>query len=90
MQLNLSEQQKDNRTRTLFLNGSHLDLMEMNQTTGGMEGMEMNEGSPQQQQNAIIITAASIVPELPLALPVAGTAIAIAIAIAQRVKIRVG
>jgi hypothetical protein len=96
MQLSVSEQQKDNRITSLFLNGSHLDLIEMNQTTGsaqGMEGMEMDEASPQQEQqqqgNAVIITGASVLPELPLALPVAGVGIATAIAIARKIKIRI-
>jgi hypothetical protein len=76
MELEVSEVQKDdNGTTTLFLNDTHLDLIEMNQTLeGGMEGMEeMNmeerpiEGGS--QQNAIVITAATVVPDCPPGLP---------------------
>jgi hypothetical protein len=81
MELEVSEQQKHNGTTSLFLNGTHLDLMEMNQTSeGGMQGMEetgMEERDMEggaSQQNAIVITAATVVPEFPLSLTL-GTAI---------------
>jgi hypothetical protein len=85
MQMNVSQvQQSDNRTTSLLLNGSHLDLLGMmNQTSEGegggegMQGMEGIEGMDMEQttieagtqQNAIVITGASIVPEFPLSLP---------------------
>jgi hypothetical protein len=74
MQMNVTqvEQQSDNRTTSLLLNGSHLDLLQMtNQTSGGdddggggmqrMEGMNMTQPTTDagRQQNAIIITAAA-------------------------------
>jgi hypothetical protein len=77
MQMNVTQvqqQQSDNRTTSLLLNGSHLDLLEMtNQTSGGdddgggmqgmegMEGMNMTQTTTDagRQQNAIIITAAA-------------------------------
>jgi hypothetical protein len=80
MQMNVSQVQSDNRTTSLFLNGSHLDLLEMmnNQTSageggGGMQGMEGMEGIDMEQttmdvgsqQNAIVITSAITVPEFP-------------------------
>lgn len=76
MQMNVSQVQSDNQTRTLLLNGSHLDLVEMmNETSGegdmqgmeGMEGMDVEQTTMEAgtQQNATIITAATIVPEFP-------------------------
>jgi hypothetical protein len=72
MQMNVTQvqQQSDNRTTSLLLNGSHLDLLQMrNQTSGGddgggmqgMEGMNMTQSTTYAgtQQNAIIITAAA-------------------------------
>jgi hypothetical protein len=74
MQMNVTQvqQQSDNRTTSLLLNGSHLDLLQMsNQTSGGdnddgggmqgMEGMNMTQLTTdvERQQNAIIITAAA-------------------------------
>jgi hypothetical protein len=75
MELEVSEVQKDNGTTTLFVNGTHLDLMEMNQTSeggmDGMEGMDMEERAMEggSQQNAIVITAPTVVPEFPPGLP---------------------
>ena len=42
MKLEVTEEQKDDRTTTLFLNETHLDVMQINQS-GSMEGMEMEE-----------------------------------------------
>jgi hypothetical protein len=78
MKLEVTEEQKDDRTTTLFLNETHLDVMQMNQS-GSMEGMEMEESD---QQNAIVITATSVIPEFPLAIPVEGTAIVAALIVA--------
>jgi hypothetical protein len=84
MELKVSEEQKDDRTTTLILNGTHLDVIQMNQSGGSMEGMEMEDS----QQNTIVITATSVVPEFPFALPVAGAAIAAALVVARKVRIR--
>jgi hypothetical protein len=78
MKLEVTEEQKDDRTTTLFLNETHLDVMQMNQS-GSMEGMEMEESD---QQNAIVITATSVIPEFPLAIPVEETAIVAALIVA--------
>lgn len=80
MKLEVTEEHRDDRTTTtLFLNGTHLDVMQMNQS-GSMEGMEIEESD---QQNAIIITTAtSVIPEFPLAIPVAGAAIVAALIVA--------
>ena len=73
MQMNVTQlQQSDTTITSLFLNGSHLDLLQMmtNQTSTGdnsnmqaMEGMNMNMTQSTTalgtQQNAIIITAAA-------------------------------
>jgi hypothetical protein len=73
MQMNVTQvqQQSDNRTTSLLLNGSHLDLLQMtDQASGGdedgsgmqrMEGMNMTQSATdvRRQQNAIIITAAA-------------------------------
>jgi hypothetical protein len=85
MELMVTEEQKDDRTTTLILNGTHLDMMQMNES-GSMEGMEMEEA---QQQNTIVITATSVVPEFPFALPVAGAAIAAALAVARKIRTRI-
>ena len=85
MELMVTEEQKDDRMTTLILNGTHLDVMQMNES-GGMEGMEMEEP---QQQNAIVITATSVVPEFPFALPVAGAAIAAALIVARKIRTRI-
>jgi hypothetical protein len=77
MELEVTEEHKNDRTTTLILNGTHLDVMQMNQS-GNMEGMEMEES----QRNTIVITAISVVPEFPSALPVTGAAIAAALAVA--------
>jgi hypothetical protein len=53
--------------------------MQMNQSGRSMEGMEMEESD---QQNAIVITATSVIPEFPLAIPVAGAAIVAALIVA--------
>ncbi len=79
MELQVNEEEKDGVT-TLALNGTHLDIM---QTSDGMEGMDMSDST---QQNAIVITATSVVPEFPVALPVAAIALASAIVIAGKVK----
>lgn len=83
MELMVREEQKDGRTTTLILNGTHLDLMQMNQSGDSMGGMDMGES---QQQNAIVITATSVVPEFPLTLPLAAVAIASAIVLASKFK----
>jgi len=75
MDLIVSEEDKDDRTTTLILN-----VMQMNQS-GGMEGMEQA-----QQQNAIIVTATSVVPEFPFALLVAGAAISAALAVTRKIR----
>lgn len=75
MELIVSEEDKDDRTTTLILN-----VMQMNQS-GGMEGME-----EAQQQNAIIVTATSVVPEFPFALLVAGAAISAALAVTRKIR----
>jgi hypothetical protein len=80
MLLNVSQVQSDNVTTSLFLNGSHLDLMELqNQTSeggGGMQGMDTEQAATQAdtQRNAIVITAAVVVPEFPLSVPLVATA----------------
>jgi hypothetical protein len=79
MKLEVTEEYKDDRTTTLFLNGTRLDVMQMNQSGRSMEGMEMEESD---QQNAIVITATSVIPEFPLAIPVAGAAIVAALIVA--------
>jgi hypothetical protein len=79
MKLEVTEEYKDDRTTTLFLNGTRLDVMQMNQSGRSMEGMEMEESD---QQNAIVITATSVIPEFPLAIPVEGTAIVAALIVA--------
>jgi len=86
MLLNVSQVQSDDVTTSLFLNGSHLDSMEggRNQTLagGGGEGdgtqeMDMEQTATKAagtQQNAIVITAATIVPEFPPSLAFVATA----------------
>ncbi|HJU33991.1 MAG TPA: hypothetical protein VJ695_02605 [Nitrososphaera sp.] len=81
MVLNVSQVQSDNTTTSLLLNGSHLDMMEMeNQTSegvGSMQEMDMGQTATQvedTQQNAIVITAATVVPEFPPSLSLVATA----------------
>jgi len=85
MELEVSEERKDDKTTTLVLNGTHLDVL-MNDSADGMEGMDVN--GPAQQQNAIVITATSAVPEFPLALPLAAAGLGLAIVIAREAKRR--
>lgn len=86
MDLQVSEEEKDDKTITLILNGTHLDVMQMNDTSESMDGMDRGNNNSSQQQNSIVITATNVVPEFPLALPVAATAIAAAIMLAGKVK----
>lgn len=79
MQLQVTEDRKDERMTAIALNGTHLDVMEMNGS--GMEGMEMGD-----QQNSIVITATNVIPEFPLALPVAAIAIATALIFARKIR----
>jgi len=70
MQLQVTEEKKDDKTTTLILNGTHLDVIEMNNsdnnTSGSMEGNDMDMGNnasqqmQQQQQNSIVITATKL------------------------------
>ena len=76
MDLNVTESQSEGRT-SLFLNGTHLDVMQMNQS--GMEGMQMDG-----QQNAIVITATNVVPEFRIAMAVAAGAAMGAVIVARR------
>lgn len=86
MELEVNEEKKDDKTTTLLLNGTHLDVMQTNDSMESMDGMDMSESSD--PQNAIVITAASVVPEFPMALPVAAVALASAIVIVRKVKNR--
>lgn len=79
MELQVSEKQKDGKTG-LMLNGTHLDVMQMD----SKQGHQM--GDMEEQQNAIVITATTVVPEFPLSLAIAGTAIAAAVVTARKVK----
>jgi hypothetical protein len=96
MQLQVTEEKKDDKTTTLILNGTHLDVIQMNNsgdnnTSGSMERRDMDMSNnasqqKQQQQNSIVITATNAVPEFLLVLPIAAAAIATAIMIARKIK----
>lgn len=68
MKLDVKEEQSEDGFTTLGLNGTHLDVMEMDSDSmdDGMDTghMEMNDSDT--TQNAIVITAATVIPEFPL------------------------
>lgn len=70
MKLDVEEEQSEDGFTTLSLNGTHLDVMEMDSEPmdGGMDmgNMEMDDSGT--GQNAIVITAATVVPEFPIGL----------------------
>ena len=80
MALNVSQVHSDNGVTSLFLNGSHLDSMNMgNQTLEGRGDIQRTDKDQtatvaDMQHNALIITAATTVPEFSSSLPLVAAA----------------